>query len=210
MPQRFIWLWLQVLLWLHGREYQVVWLQDRFVSGSPLIDTWGANLSSICRPLCLQCRLLWISMRAPYQHMSKRNVWIILCWSMYMQQHALHQGGQQLRLRWWSVKKERIWRQTNLGFYFFWKALLETSATKRYSCLSFRFQIYKESLSIVQCKSGNFGKNCIQDCPLCVNSNKTCNYQDGSCECVPGFIGTFCEQVCFHVCHFFSLSLLFL
>ena len=48
----------------------------------------------------------------------------------------------------------------------------------------------------IQCQSGSFGRNCVQDCPLCMHSNQTCNPVNGSCLCLPGYSGFFCEKTC--------------
>lgn len=42
------------------------------------------------------------------------------------------------------------------------------------------------------CPSGRYGRACTEVC-LCSN-NGTCNPIDGSCQCVPGWIGEDCSQ----------------
>lgn len=47
-------------------------------------------------------------------------------------------------------------------------------------------------MSLAVCPSGRYGKACAEVC-LCMN-NGTCNPIDGSCQCLPGWIGDDCSQ----------------
>ncbi|OBS66974.1 hypothetical protein A6R68_04476, partial [Neotoma lepida] len=46
------------------------------------------------------------------------------------------------------------------------------------------------------CPPGFYGHGCTQSCPLCVHSSGPCHHVSGICECLPGFSGALCNQVC--------------
>ena len=46
----------------------------------------------------------------------------------------------------------------------------------------------------MQCKEGSFGPQCKGTCQ-CLN-NATCDKTDGTCDCLPGWIGVRCDNPC--------------
>ncbi|XP_052791720.1 uncharacterized protein LOC128225862 [Mya arenaria] len=49
-------------------------------------------------------------------------------------------------------------------------------------------------LSIVACRDGTFGEDCIHHCPFCTNGD--CNKRDGTCRkgCLKGYMGQYCDE----------------
>ncbi|KAG7280808.1 LOW QUALITY PROTEIN: hypothetical protein CRUP_035473 [Coryphaenoides rupestris] len=44
--------------------------------------------------------------------------------------------------------------------------------------------------------AGYYGHRCSQACPQCVHSNGPCHHVTGHCDCLPGFRGALCNEVC--------------
>uniref|UniRef100_A0A3B3WUD0 EGF-like domain-containing protein n=1 Tax=Poecilia mexicana TaxID=48701 RepID=A0A3B3WUD0_9TELE len=46
------------------------------------------------------------------------------------------------------------------------------------------------------CSPGSYGLRCSQPCPQCVHSDAPCHHVTGRCDCLSGFFGSLCNQVC--------------
>ena len=46
----------------------------------------------------------------------------------------------------------------------------------------------------VACPAGSYGTGCLQNC-TCVSEQESspCDHVDGTCYCLPGYNGSFCE-----------------
>ena len=46
----------------------------------------------------------------------------------------------------------------------------------------------------IACPAGSYGTGCLQNC-TCVSEQESspCDYVDGTCYCLPGYNGSFCE-----------------